>query len=155
MLRVLHVGEYVQGGVATYISTLLEHPNNHDIEDYVICADKNSITTWKVPNNHIQYYHYHRSILQIPFAMLAIHKAIRDIRPDIVYCHSTWAGVFVRLPLFFKNNKFRVIYNAHGWSFLQDIAKWKRSIYAMIEKLLQKNTDIIINVSKYELNAMG
>lgn len=39
-MRVLHVGEYVQGGVATYIRTLLDHPEYPDIEDFLICADK-------------------------------------------------------------------------------------------------------------------
>lgn len=44
MMKVLHVGEYVQGGVATYIRTLLDHPEYPDIEDFLICADKNSET---------------------------------------------------------------------------------------------------------------
>lgn len=30
-MKVLHVGEYVQGGVATYILTLLDHPNHQTI----------------------------------------------------------------------------------------------------------------------------
>lgn len=34
-MKVLHVGEYVQGGVATYISMLLNHPNHTEIKDYI------------------------------------------------------------------------------------------------------------------------
>ena len=41
-MKVLHVGEYVQGGVATYISMLLNHPRHTEIKDYIICSDKNS-----------------------------------------------------------------------------------------------------------------
>lgn len=41
-MKVLHVGEYVQGGVATYIRTLLEHPDHPEIEDYLVCSDYNS-----------------------------------------------------------------------------------------------------------------
>lgn len=153
MIKVLHVGEYVQGGVATYISTLINHPEFPDVDDYLICADKNSETKWKIPADHIQYYSYHRSLMQIPKAMFAIRKAIKQIKPDVVYCHSTWAGLFVRFPMFFLGKPYRVIYNAHGWAFLRDTAEWKRKIYAGIERILQRKTNRIINVSKYEYNA--
>lgn len=152
-MRVLHVGEYVQGGVATYIRTLLEHPDCQDVEDFLICADKNSETNWPLPENHFQYYHYHRSFAQIPLAIHAIRKAIKDIRPDVIYCHSTWAGFFVRIPLLFLKKPCRIIYNAHGWAFLRDTAEWKRRFYAIIERILQIQTDAIINVSRYEYNA--
>lgn len=153
MIKVLHVGEYVQGGVATYISTLINHPEFPDVDDYLICADKNSETKWKIPADHIQYYSYHRSLMQIPKAMFAIRKAIKQIKPDVVYCHSTWAGLFVRFPMLFLGKPCRVIYNAHGWAFLRDTAEWKRKIYAGIERILQGQTNRIINVSKYEYNA--
>lgn len=150
-MRVLHVGEYVQGGVATYIRTLLNHPEYPDTEDFLICADKNSET--HLPADHILYYHYHRSLTQIPRAIQAIRKAIQAIQPDVIYCHSTWAGLFVRLSLLFQSKPCRIIYNAHGWAFLRDTAEWKRRIYAGIESLLQTRTDAIINVSRYEYQA--
>ena len=153
MIKVLHVGEYVQGGVATYISTLLNHPEYPDVDDYLICADKNSETNWEIPSDHIQYYPYHRSLMQIPKAMSAIRKAFKRIKPDVIYCHSTWAGLFVRFPMLFGGKTCRVIYNAHGWAFLRDTAEWKRKVYAGVERILQGQADKIINVSKYEYNA--
>lgn len=153
MMRVLHIGEYVQGGVATYISTLLDHPDAPEIEDYLICADKNSATDWNLPADHVRYYHYYRSLTQIPAAIQAIRQAIKELQPDVIYCHSTWAGLFARLPMLMTGKPCRVIYNAHGWSFLRDTAEWKRRIYALIERILQQRTDVIINVSKYEYKA--
>lgn len=153
MIKVLHVGEYVQGGVATYIRTLINHPEYPDVDDYLICADKNSETNWEIPSDHIQYYPYHRSLMQIPKAMSAIRKAIKQIKPDVIYCHSTWAGLFVRFPMLFEGKTCRVIYNAHGWAFLRDSAEWKRKVYAGVERILQGQADKIINVSKYEYNA--
>lgn len=153
MIKVLHVGEYVQGGVATYIRTLINHPEYPDVNDYLICADKNSETNWEIPSDHIQYYPYHRSLMQIPKAMSAIRKAIKQIKPDVIYCHSTWAGLFVRFPMLFEGKTCRVIYNAHGWAFLRDSAEWKRKVYAGVERILQGQADKIINVSKYEYNA--
>lgn len=152
-MKVLHVGEYVQGGVATYIRTLLDHPEYPDIEDFLVCADKNSETNWKLPADHIHYYPYHRSLTQIPHAIHAIRQVIQVIQPDIIYCHSTWAGLFVRFPLLLRKKPCRIIYNAHGWAFLRDTAEWKRRIYAGIERALQTRTDAIINVSRYEYQA--
>lgn len=152
-MKVLHIGEYVQGGVATYVKMLLTHPDNPDIEDFLICSSKHSEHHWPISEDHITYYPYCRSIGHIFSAMVAIQKEIRNIKPDVVYCHSTWAGLFTRFPLFFLNKSCRIIYNAHGWSFLRDTAAWKKRIYATIEQTLLLKTDVVINVSKYEYDA--
>ena len=152
-LRILHVGEYVQGGVATYIKLLTNHSQNEKIEDFLICSDYKSEHNWNLTNKYVTYYKYKRNILYIPKAILAIRQAIKDIKPDIIYCHSTWAGAFVRIPLLFMNRKCRVVYNAHGWAFLRDTAKWKKRLYALVERILLHVTDVVINVSQYEYNA--
>lgn len=152
-MKVLHVGEYAQGGVATYIRTLLSHPEYPDIEDFLICSQKNSEKDWPIPKENIIYYSYSRNLMSIIPAIRAIKNAIDKIKPDVIYCHSTWAGLFVRLPQFVFSKKYRIIYNAHGWSFLRDTVKWKKNIYALIERILLLKTDKIINVSCFEYNA--
>lgn len=152
-MKVLHVGEYAQGGVATYIRTLLTHPEYPDIEDFLICSEKNSEKNWPIPKENIIYYSYSRNLMSIIPAIRKIKNGIDKIKPDVIYCHSTWAGLFIRLPLFFFSKKYRIIYNAHGWSFLRDTAKWKKNIYALIESILLLKTDKIINVSHFEYNA--
>lgn len=154
-MKVLHVGEYVQGGVATYIKLLLQHPEDNDIEDYLVCSDQNSEHMWKLPDNRILYYNYKRGIIGGINAIRRIYGFVKKINPDVIYCHSTWAGVFFRFPLIFlnKKNKFLVIYNAHGWPFLRDTANWKKSLYAFIERILSNVTDYEINVSTSEYDA--
>lgn len=152
-MKVLHVGEYVQGGVATYISTLLQHPDVPEIEDFLICSEENSEHRWLLAEDHVTYYPYHRSLFQIFSAMRAVRKEIGRVRPDVVYCHSTWAGLFARFPFFFFPKRCRVLYNAHGWAFLRDTAEWKRKVYALAERLLLLRTDAVINVSRYEYEA--
>ena len=152
-MKVLHVGEYVQGGVATYISMLLNHPHHLEINDYIVCSDKNSEHKWDLPEGHVNYYSYHRSVFQIFPAMISVWKEIRRLKPDVIYCHSTWAGLFARFPMLFLGKPCRVLYNAHGWSFLRDTAEWKRKVYACVERLLLCKTDAVINVSKYEYEA--
>lgn len=152
-MRVLHIGEYVQGGVATYIATLLNHPDNLEIEDFLICSEKISEYEWSIPVDHVSYYPYERSLLQIFPAMVAIQRKIKRVQPDVIYCHSTWAGVLARLSLFFLSKNFRVIYNAHGWAFLRDTSEWKRKVYAWVERFLLLKTDAVVDVSKYEYDA--
>lgn len=108
-MKVLHVGEYVQGGVATYIRTLLDHPDYPEIEDYLVCSDYNSDHSWKLPEDRIYYYSYKRTLGNIPNAIKAIYRVVKHVKPDVIYCHSTWAGLFVRLPLFFLPKHCRII----------------------------------------------
>lgn len=103
--------------------------------------------------DHVTYYPYHRSLLQILPAMLAVRKEIRRRKPDVVYCHSTWAGLFVRFPMLLLGKPCRVLYNAHGWAFLRDTTRLKKAIYTFIERALSIRTDAIINVSGYEYKA--
>lgn len=152
-MKVLHVGEYVQGGVATYIRTLLDHPNHPEIEDYLVCSDYNSDHNWKLSENRIYYYPYKRTLGNIPNAIKAIYRVVKHVKPDVIYCHSTWAGLFVRLPLFFLPKHCRIIYNAHGWAFLRDTTSLKKALYALIERVLSIRTDAIVNVSGYEYRA--
>ncbi|MBP3818118.1 MAG: glycosyltransferase [Butyrivibrio sp.] len=148
-IKVLHVGEIVRGGVATYISTLLNDRDNR-IENYLMLSDYKSLKNWGIDRSHISYYSYRRNILGVMKAFLSVKQYINLIKPDIIYCHSTWAGIIVRLPLFFSKKTYRVIYNAHGWSFLRNVSTLKKYIYSTVERLLAIKTDMIINVSKNE-----
>ena len=152
-MKILHVGEYVKGGVSTYIHLLLKLDKKQQIENFLILSREKSDRSWDLDENHLKYYTYKRNLLNIFMAILKIMKYIKNVKPDVIYCHSTWAGLFVRLPLLFKKKHVYIIYNAHGWSFLMDTQKWKRKIYAKIEYALSKVTDCIINVSNYEYKA--
>lgn len=152
-MKVLHVGEYVQGGVATYIRTLLEHPDHPEIEDYLVCSDYNSDHNWKLSENRIYYYPYKRTLGYIPNAIKVIYRVVKHVKPDVIYCHSTWAGLFVRLPLFFLTKHCRIIYNTHGWAFSRDTTSLNKALYALIERILSIRTDVIVNVSDYEYRA--
>lgn len=152
-MKVLHVGEYVQGGVATYIRTLLDHPNHPEIEDYLVCSDYNSDHSWKLPEGRIYYYPYKRTLGIILNAIKAIYRVVKHVKPDVIYRHSTWAGLFVRLPLFFLPKQYRIIYNAHGWAFLRDTTSLNKALYALIERVLSIRRDAIVNVTDYEYRA--
>lgn len=152
-MKILHVGEYVNGGVATYLRTLLSGLQKYDdVENYLLISEYKSQHGWENITKKVFYYKYKRSISNIFSAIKQIHAIIKEVNPDIIHVHSTWAGLFVRLPYLFKKRKAKIIYQSHGWAFLMDISNYKKNIYALVEKILSISTDKIINISNYEQN---
>lgn len=152
-MKILHVGEYVNGGVATYLKTLLNGLQKYnDIENYLLISEYKSQKNWDDITKKIFYYKYKRSIVNIFSAIKQIHEVIEKVNPDIIHVHSTWAGLFVRLPYLFRKKKVKIIYQPHGWAFLMDTSKYKKNIYALVERILSIPTDKIINISNYEQN---
>lgn len=152
-MKILHVGEYVNGGVATYLRTLLSGLQKYDdVENYLLISEYKSQQGWENITKKVFYYKYKRSISNIFSAIKQIHTVIKDVKPDIIHVHSTWAGFFVRLPYLFKKRKAKIIYQSHGWAFLMDIFNYKKNIYALVEKILSIPTDKIVNISNYEQN---
>lgn len=152
-VKILHVSEYVNGGLATYLKTLLSNLQKYnDIENYLLISKYKSQQGWEDITKKVFYYKYKRSISNIFSAIKQIHDVIEDINPDIIHVHSTWAGLFVRLPYLFKKRKAKIIYQSHGWAFLMDTSKYKKNIYALVERILSIPTDKIINISNYEQN---
>ena len=151
-IKILHVCEYTAGGISTYINELLYYQNTCSqitkvsivLSDYKANKEMfNDINTY--------FYHYVRKPKFYLKAMKEIKHAIRQENPDIIHIHSTFAGIFVRLPLWFKKKRPKIIYCSHGWSFSMEVAIWKKTLYAYIERLLAYKTDVIINISKNEL----
>lgn len=152
-MKILHVGEYVNGGVATYLRTLLNRLQKYnDIENYLLISEYKSQKNWDNITKKVFYYKYKRSIFNIFSAIKQIHEVIEEVNPDIIHVHSTWAGLFVRLPYLFRKRKAKIIYQSHGWAFLMDTSKYKKNIYALVERILSMPTDKIINISNYEQN---
>lgn len=152
-VKILHVGEYVNGGVATYLRTLLSGLQKYDdVENYLLISEYKSQRGWENITQKVFYYKYKRSISNIFSAIKQIHAIIEDVNPDIIHVHSTWAGLFVRLPYLFRKRKAKIIYQSHGWAFLMDTSNYKKNIYALVEKILSIPTDKIINISNYEQN---
>lgn len=148
-IKIIHVGEYVQGGVATYLQTIIGI-DKEQISEWLFISDEKSVHSWSLDDKHIIYYSYHRGLMGVFSAMKVFYKIMKKEKMDIVYCHSTWAGVIARVPLLFFSKKPKVIYNAHGWAFTMQVAEWKKIIFALIERMLCHVTDCVVNVSNFE-----
>ncbi|MFN4478522.1 glycosyltransferase [Klebsiella pneumoniae] len=152
-MRVLHIAETVKGGVSTVINSLIEKNYNYNIESFVL-APGSQIKFIK-GGTVVEYNRTGRNVFSfIQLAMKTI-KCVKEIQPDIIHLHSSFAGLIVR-TLFFLNilsmRKVKVIYTPHAFSFLMDGPKLKKIIYAKIEIFFTKYTDRIVCTSDYEYN---
>lgn len=77
-----------------------------------------------------------------------IKKHLQKLKPDIVHCHSSKAGLLGRLAA--KSLNLPVIFTAHGWAFTEGVSPRKQQIYATLERFLAKISDHIITVSEYD-----
>lgn len=153
-MKVLHICEYTKGGISTYINEVLNFQlKDHRISEvYLIVSDKNSDLNQDIPSKNIIKYHYNRKFIYFISAIKEIKGTIDQINPDILHVHSTFAGLFTRILFLFKRKRPKIVYCSHGWSFLMDTSNIKKWIYIQVEKILSLKTDLIINISKNELD---
>jgi glycosyltransferase involved in cell wall biosynthesis len=150
-MKILHVCEYAKGGVATYMRNVLDYQaNQHDI--YMIVSKNNSEKNYPIKKENIKFYEYKRKPKYFLKAMIEIKQYIDQINPDIIHVHSTFAGLFTRSLLFIFKKKAKIVYCSHGWSFLMETTKIKKLLFSKIEKILSYRTDLIINISDFELH---
>ncbi|WP_241654635.1 glycosyltransferase [Sporolactobacillus shoreae] len=150
-MKILHVCEYVRGGITTYLNEILNYQvsDNQVSSVHVLMSEYNS-DRLLINGVHVHYYSYERKFGRFFSAIRQINQAIQKIRPDIIHIHSSFAGLFVRLCFLFKRKRPKIVYCAHGWSFLMEISRMKKSIYGILERVLAVKTDRIINISDYE-----
>jgi glycosyltransferase involved in cell wall biosynthesis len=83
-------------------------------------------------------------------ANLAIQKLLKQIKPDIVHCHSSKAGIIGRWVA--KQCHIPAVFTAHGWAFTEGVSPKKQKIYRFIEKIAGMWCRKIICVSDYDKN---
>ncbi|MED4217266.1 glycosyltransferase [Priestia megaterium] len=139
--------------MATYLTEVLKYQqSSEEISDVSVVLSDYEVN--KNDYNYINsyFYNYVRKPKYFINAIRELSRIIKKETPDIIHVHSTFAGVFTRLLLIFKRKRPLVVYCSHGWSFTMDIPRWKKNVFGIIERLLAIKTDLIINISKNELN---
>ena len=151
--RLLHLAETITGGVTTYLNEIMAAQaaafgtDNVRIlvpdgqADELVAVDPRMIVTYPRTGRDT------RSLISF---CSAAQRALRDFQPSIVHVHSSFAGALARPMLALTRPRPRVVYCAHGWSFLMDVPRHKRQIYAILERALCRLTDVVINISNHE-----
>ena len=95
------------------------------------------------------------SPMDIP-ALLKAHKEIKPMTPDVIHSHSAKGGVFGRSTGFMLSRgkkKTVTLYCPHGGAMHYDSASLKGKVFFFAERFLERFTDRLIFVSKYERDA--
>ena len=150
--RKITVAHIVQspGGVERYLHSLLKYLNHDKIDNILICSHD------YVGENYINLVGTFENVDMIRAispsydikALIQIRKLLKKYQPDIVYCHSSKAGVLGRIANLGMKNK--CIYNAHGWAFKMLTKKSQIFIFSTIEKILAPFCNKIICISAAE-----
>jgi glycosyltransferase involved in cell wall biosynthesis len=77
-----------------------------------------------------------------------VRKILKHLKPDIISCHSSKAGLIGRLAA--KSLGKKVIFTAHGWAFTEGVSWKKKYIFRALEWLMAFVGDHIITVSRFD-----
>lgn len=148
-IRVLHVAE-AAGGVERYLETLFRYTDHDHVENILICSQNYDYKKMKqLADRVIVIKMAHQIDSKADFkAVKAIRHYIKRITPDIVYAHSSKAGVLARIADLGIKNK--VIYNPHGWAFNMQQSAKKKEMYKWVERISAHFCDKIVCISDAE-----
>ena len=148
-IRVLHVAE-AAGGVERYLQTLFKYSDKEQVENILVCSQNYDYEKFKRLADRVIVLKMAHDIQ--PSSDIKVERTLRRIikqlKPDIVYAHSSKAGAFARIADLGLNNK--VIYNPHGWAFNMQQSAKKQEMYKWVEKLSADFCDKIVCISDAE-----
>lgn len=148
-IRVLHVAE-AAGGVERYLQTLFKYSDKNQVENILVCSQHYNYSVMKTLADCVIVLKMAHNIE--PKSDLKVERTLRRIikqlKPDIVYAHSSKAGAFARIADLGIKNK--VIYNPHGWAFNMQQSKAKKEMYKWVEKISAHFCDKIVCISDAE-----
>lgn len=151
-IKVLHIAQS-NGGVSEYLKMYFKYSNNEYFENELLCSKlyQEEEEEYEELGVKLKFLDVEReiNIFKDIKTIIQAYKVVKRIKPNIIYCHSSKAGVFGRIVAKLLN--IPVIYNAHGWAFNMKVSSAKKILFVLIEKVLAFFTDMIVAISKDEM----
>lgn len=149
-ISVLHLSQVSGGGVEQYIKLFLKYSDKNKFINYLVSPKINNYKDYNDKIEEVFEFNVDQSFS--PFKLfknvLFFRGVLKKVKPDIIYLHSSFAGVIGRLAAFLLPCK--VIYNPHSWSFKMNVSPIRKIFYKLIESSLSLLTDKYILISKLE-----
>lgn len=137
------------GGVERYLETLFKYSRDK-VENILVCSQNYDYKKFKKLTSRVIVLKMAHNIQ--PSSDIQVEKTLRKIikqlKPDIVYAHSSKAGAFARIADLGLKNK--IIYNPHGWAFNMQQSAMKKKMYKWVEKISVHFCDKIVCISDAE-----
>ena len=155
-MKVLHVITRMNtGGPAVFLDHLTNAMNDLGAQStiaYGYCEPNETDYTenHEINSKLIKVKTLHRSLN--PFddmrTFLALRRAIKEVRPDLINTHTSKAGVLGRIAAKSINRKIPVVHTYHGHLIYGYFAKYKTIIFTLIERLLAQFTNAAVSITK-------
>lgn len=147
-MKILHVAQ-AAGGVDRYLRMLLKYLDKDKYENIVVLSQDFNPSDYDGLVTAFEQIKMTRAICVNDLkAMYEVRHLIHKYQPNIVYAHSSKAGVIARVAdIGIKNH---CIYNPHGWSFNMRCSNWKTAFYTTIERVSAPFCEKIICISEAE-----
>lgn len=115
-MKITHIVECA-GGVERYLEMLVPRLSAKGISQSLVCSRSvnTDVLAESVERCYVTDMRQTFNLLSVIKIIRQVKKAITASKPDIVYCHSSFAGVFGRIAAMGTHCK--VVYNPHGWAF--------------------------------------
>ena len=160
-MRILHITETVKGGVGNYMFDLACHQIEQDQVTAVGVAvpqDFSDLVPDALQGSLFALPEKRRSAVTLLRMAMKIRTIIKQFQPDMLFLHSTFAGVLARAPFLVFGKPCRVIFVPHSWSFQMSSGQSQASrpslksrVYAGIERMLLTKTDAVLCVAQEEV----
>ena len=135
--RILHVTQCRGGGV----------PRALDMLAAVDPADTHLLLTPEPAAHDAALFAEIRPLTGGPAAVRAIRTAVRELRPDVVHAHSSWAGMSTRVA----GLRVPVVYQPHAFVFDGPTRRPAvRAAYRAVEALLARRTAAFVVLTPHE-----
>lgn len=83
-------------------------------------------------------------------AIIEVRRVVKEIKPDVIHCHSGGGGFYGRLAAF--GLPVKKVFTVHGWSFRPGAPFSQRMVSFIAEFIMKSLTDKVICVSHFDKN---
>jgi len=152
-MKTLHVTESVKGGIATYLDSIVPAQHaRHGTEGLAFAVTPDGAASLRaVPARSCHPVAPARgSLLAFLAYVRDVARVIRDLQPEVIHAHSTFAGVVVRILRLLGWHRAGVIYCPHGWSFDRHDGRLRALGYRVLERALAGLADRIVCISRHD-----
>ncbi|MCL2112633.1 MAG: glycosyltransferase [Streptococcaceae bacterium] len=145
--KLLLITQSGRGGLRRHICDLLENLNYQQFDVWIIYNDEKVDDVFKSTisklSNQIHPIIVKEFVREVKFikdfiAFIKVNRVIKRVKPDIIHCHSSKAGVLGRLAARY-NHVPKILYTAHGYAFLSpEFSNKKKKLFILTERFLSK-----------------
>lgn len=149
-LRVLHVAETIQGGIATYLKNVLPRQvNRYGATNVRVVVPVNQWQELDGVDVSVLPFANGRGRLDTGLrAAWALRQQLKVWPADVVHVHSSFAGVTCRVFLGLFCKHVRIVYCPHGWAFVR--GSRADGVAAVVERIMARFCNAIVCVSAHE-----